>query len=80
MKKKDIICKNCGNNEEFYVKEQYKGVCYAYIRTDNEVPDNTGMYDNAIHKPKSKFIYCADCDRRVCKIEDVEDLYISVEQ
>lgn len=36
MKKKDIICKNCENNEEFYVKEQYKGVCYTYIRTDNE--------------------------------------------
>lgn len=74
MKKKDIICKNCGNNEEFYVKEQYKGVCYTYIRTDNEVPDNTEMYGNAMHKLKSKFIYCADCDRKVCKVEDVVDL------
>ena len=75
MKKKDIICKHCGNWIKFYTKESYKGTCNRYLRTDDhEVADNKFMYYDAEHKLRSKYIYCADCDREVCKIEDVIDL------
>lgn len=75
MKKKDIVCKNCGNDTDFYVKERYTGTCNACFRTDNEVPDNTEMYDAATHKLTSKFVYCADCNCKVCKIENIDDFY-----
>lgn len=73
-KRKWIFCEHCGNTMCFYTKESYKGTCNTYFRTDDYEPDNTCMYDNAENKLRSKFIYCADCDRKVCKVEDVVDL------
>jgi hypothetical protein len=65
MKKSELVCKHCGNTEEFYTKERYKGTCYAYFRTDGQEAENGDLYTN--------FIYCAECDSRVCKVEELEE-------
>ena len=75
MKKIDLKCEHCGNDEEFFIKERYSGTCKEYIRTDGREPDNSEFYDNARHTITSKFVFCAKCGRRVAKIEDVEDFF-----
>lgn len=40
MKKSELVCKHCGNTEEFYTKERYKGTCHAYFRTDGKEAEN----------------------------------------
>lgn len=73
MKKSELVCKHCGNTEEFYTKERYKGTCHAYFRTDGKEAENGDLYANASHSLTSKFIYCAECDSRVCKVEELEE-------
>ena len=75
----DIRCKKCGNTKEFYMKEKYKGTCDFYFRTDKTKADNSEMYDYAQHSYRSKFIFCADCDSKVGKIEDYFPELLGVE-
>ena len=73
-----LKCK-CGNEEAFYTKESFKGNCNCYYNANGEMIcdswgkfDNSGMYDSAESKHTSRFIYCAECDKKVGKIEDFE--------
>lgn len=70
---KHLQCPKCGNSEVFYTKERYKGTCNLYFRTDGEDADNTDLYANAEHSYISKFIYCAECNARVRKINEVRE-------
>lgn len=67
-------CPKCGNEVEFYTKERYKGTCYTRFRTDGKEAENCDLYEYAEHTYKSKFVFCNDCDAKVCKIEDCEFL------
>lgn len=69
-----IICPKCGNDTEFYTKERYKGTCKVYFRYDGALTNNSEMYDYAEHSYRSKFVFCAECDARVSKIEEVAEL------
>lgn len=69
-----LKCPKCGNETEFYTKERYKGTYEFYFGADGTPTNNTEMYDHADHSYRSKFVFCADCDARVCKIEDVAEL------
>lgn len=71
---KELVCPHCGNNEEFYTKEKYKGYCNYYFRTDNKEADNGNMYEFAKHSFKSKFVFCAECDKKVCKVEEIDGI------
>ena len=64
-----LICPKCGNNLTFYTKEKYSGTCNCCFRTDGKDADNTSLYSNANHKYASKFIFCADCDAKVSKLD-----------
>ena len=68
---KEIICPKCGNNLTFYTKERYRGTCNYYFQTDGKEAYNSEMYDYAEHTPTSKFVFCADCDSKVGKIEEL---------
>ena len=74
MEKVNLVCEHCGNDKEFYTRERYSGTCNVFFRTDDKEADNTCMYDAAQHKLSSKYIYCAECDRKICLAEDVVDL------
>lgn len=68
---KQLICPHCGNDIEFYTKERYKGICNFYLRTDNKEADNGEMYSNAEHSLASKFVFCAECNKKVCRVEEL---------
>ena len=68
---KKLQCPKCGNGEVFYIKERYKGTCNFYFRADGKNADNADLYSNAEHSCIGKFIYCAECDARVRKINEV---------
>lgn len=76
-----LKCQKCGNNENFYVKEKYKGRCLYFFRTDGEESENGEMYQSACHSLASKFIYCTECDAKVKKLTSDEEItdYISHE-
>ncbi len=62
-------CPYC-KSEVFYAKEYVKGeVCY-FSRFDGQEGDNTQLYDGLTHKLKSKYAWCADCHKRLFKIEE----------
>ena len=65
-----LKCPKCGNETEFYTKERYSGTCDFYFRTDGKESENTDMYSNAEHKYRSKYIFCAECDSKVRKIDE----------
>lgn len=66
-----LICPKCGNDLTFYTKERYSGTCNFYFRTDDKEADNTDLYSNANHKYTHKFVFCAECDSRVGKIDKI---------
>ncbi|RHO23809.1 hypothetical protein [Amedibacterium intestinale] len=69
---KELVCPHCENDKEFYTKESYKGKCKVYFRSDGKETENGSMYEYAEHKLISKFVFCAECDRRVCKVEEIK--------
>lgn len=68
-----LKCSKCGNTEEFYAKERYKGTCNHYFRTDKECVENSDMYTYAEHSYFSKFIFCAECNAKVGTIDILND-------
>lgn len=68
-----LKCPKCGNENEFYTKDRYKGTCEVYFRADGELANNSEMYDYAEHSHRSKFVFCADCDARVCKVDELAE-------
>lgn len=65
---KELKCTYCGNDVEFYIKEQYRGSCRFYFRTDGVEADNSQIYDGAIHK-QGKYVYCANCHKTIKVVE-----------
>lgn len=63
-----------GRDTAVHARERYSGTCNVFFRTDEKEADNTCMYDAAQHKLLSKYINCAECDRKICLVEDVVDL------
>lgn len=74
MKKSKLKCKHCGNTEEFYTKDIWQGPVACYFRTDGKESErNTDMHNSLHNIYFSKFIYCAECESRVCRVEDLEE-------
>jgi len=72
-----LKCSECGNTEEFYTKERYKGTCNHYFRTDKEDAENSDMYAYAEHSYRSKFIFCAECNAKVGTIDILNNFWNS---
>lgn len=70
-----LICKKCGNDKLFYIKEKYSGMCNFFVENNgspNETGYNAEMYDYAVHKLKSTYYYCCECNSKVKKIPEDE--------
>ena len=62
MKFKDLeACPFCGC-DEFYEKQQTRGIIHFRIRFDGNETDNTDMYDSLITKYSGR-AYCESCQR-----------------
>lgn len=62
----DIKCNHCGC-QQLYKRETYSGECnlhFDFSKEDVLDTDNGEMYSSAIHKDKSKYLYCGDCYKR----------------
>ena len=65
-------CPYCGN-DEFYMKQSYKGVCEYNMKFDLEdtrSPENGSMWDMATMKDEWKYVRCNRCDKRLFPIEE----------
>lgn len=60
--------------EEFYVKQRYSGTCIFRFRADGKEVENGDMHDNARYKDRSKYIYCNNCNKKVCKIDEFANI------
>lgn len=70
--KPDMVCPYCGN-EEFYIKQSYKGTCEYNMRfdMDNRDVENGEMYDSAGYKTIGKYAYCNNCRKRLFPISEL---------
>ncbi|WP_017470647.1 hypothetical protein [Amphibacillus jilinensis] len=62
-------CHHCGNDGQYYIKEQVRGSVASMFRFDGEDPDNTELYSHLSHK-SGKYAYCKECDKRLFKVRD----------
>lgn len=69
---KILKCPHCGNEDLFYTKERYKGEFELCIDKYGESTFNEDMYSEATYSYRSKYIFCRECDKRVCKISEFE--------
>lgn len=70
----DMVCPYCGN-EEFFVKQSFKGTCDYNMRFDmnNQNVYNGEMHENTQYKITSKYAYCNNCFKRLFKVEELSD-------
>lgn len=70
--KPDMVCPYCGN-EEFFIKESYKGTCEYNMRfdMDNRDVENGEMHEGTMYKPIGKYAYCNKCRKRLFPISEL---------
>lgn len=64
-------CPYCGG-ETYYIKQHYYGDCRYFFSFDERKQmyvDNGGMWEGATFRNTSKYAWCADCDKRLFKLE-----------
>ena len=63
-------CPHCGN-DEIYLKVRYSGEANYNMRLDGELGAYNGeLYYYAVMRPKSRYAYCNNCERKLFKIPD----------
>lgn len=62
-------CPHCGS-DTYYTKHYVSGTSHYYKRFDGEETDNTDMYGNLKHTLQSKYAWCADCEKRLFKVDE----------
>jgi hypothetical protein len=69
--KKIKACPYCGC-EEFYIKQRFHGTCYFRFTCEDITGEglNDDMHDNAEYVNTSKYVYCSDCNKKICKIDE----------
>ncbi len=67
----DMTCPYCGN-DEFFIKQSYKGTCEYNMRFDLDYNvENGEMYENASFKTTSKYAYCNNCRKRLFNVSEL---------
>lgn len=61
-------CSHCGNDQEYYVKTQVRGTYRHEYRFDGADLYNGEIHDYLLETP-GKYAYCAECNKRLFKIE-----------
>jgi hypothetical protein len=67
-----VKCPHCGGTS-YYVKQYIRGYGHFYNDTTGEEMDNSSLHDWLTYKNVGKYAYCADCDKRFAKIEDLPE-------
>lgn len=62
-------CPHC-RNEEYYIKQSYRGTCHYNLRFDGGEAYNGEMWDNAQFKNTSKYAYCNNCGKRLFELKE----------
>ena len=66
-----IICKHCGDDSGFYVKERVTGTVAVYYTEEGKYhEDQTDMYEHLSHVGGKK-AYCSSCHKYIGKSEDL---------
>ena len=66
-----LKCKKCGNEELFYIKENFSGCAELCVDSAGELTNyNESAYDDANYTLKSIYYYCCECDEKVAKIPE----------
>lgn len=65
-------CPHCGNDDEFYVTQTYRGRGVYKRGFNGYVTDNSQMYD-CLSAKVSKRAYCSTCDKPVAKWDEDAD-------
>jgi len=68
----DYCCPKCGSNI-FVEKQKASGPIWHQFRLDGEVANNEDMYDCLNITQASKYAYCAECDKRLFKLSEIEN-------
>lgn len=66
-------CKECGNEEIFYIREYYSGYSKTlYDKNGRFITDgcNNSRFDNADIQALFPWYYCAKCHSKVASIKD----------
>ncbi|WP_185345856.1 hypothetical protein [Listeria booriae] len=63
-------CPHCESKFGYYEKIQISGRSRWYHKFDGKEADNTDVYQDTKFK-YSKYTYCADCDKRLFKSEEI---------
>lgn len=61
-------CPYCGH-KEYFIKESFKGNNEVYMTFKGEVVESVNTYENANHKRISKFAFCANCEKRIARLD-----------
>lgn len=62
-------CPYCGN-EEYYIKQSYKGTCKYNLRFDGKEAENGDMHEYTEYTNTSKYAWCNECNKRLFKLEE----------
>lgn len=66
-----IVCKHCGAEDGFYVKERVTGIATIYYDNKGDYgEDQSAMYDYLSHSGGKK-AYCQNCKKHIGKSEDL---------
>lgn len=66
-------CPHCHSNIGYYAKYYYSGNGILRYSFDGTIEDNSDMYDGVGAKLTSKYYYCLNCNKKIEKIEKVDD-------
>lgn len=67
-----IVCRHCGVNEGFYVRERVTGISTMYYTNDGDLKaEQDSMYDNLTHTG-GKTAYCTKCHKSIGKSENLK--------
>lgn len=66
-----IICKHCGAEDGFYVKERVTGVAVIFYNDNGDYEEDQGdMYESLTHSGGKK-AYCQSCTKYMGKREEL---------
>lgn len=65
-------CPHCGSDYGFYSKDYVCGSTRYYQHFDGTEEDNSEFYSPLEHR-QGKYAYCSDCDKRLFKMNELEE-------
>lgn len=61
-------CPHCGSDFGYYQSMQVSGTVRSGTLFETREPWSPEMYGHINHFNESKFYYCIDCEKRICRV------------